>query len=59
MPVLATSGCAVGSAKLNKLAYQGFASEKLGGFLKRHLGALKASLAVIFFRLGILLLANP
>lgn len=40
------------------LAYQGFASERLGGFLKRHLGALKASLAVIFFGLGILLLTN-
>lgn len=41
------------------LAYRGFASEKLGAFLKKHLGALKASLAVIFFGLGILLLASP
>ena len=40
------------------LAYQGFASERLGAFLKRHLGALKALLAVIFFGLGILLLTS-
>ena len=37
-------------------AYFGVRSERLGGFLRRHLAALKLALALLFIGLGVLVL---